>query len=155
MWHIGSLNPQSAWPPDRNANTWIGHQPSWGSFCFPSMGVVVRAGKACKRATPEGSTIVLESILPMSSVRLLPVVIRLLCHSWGGFHFCRKQVVLLLWEANGSTWERVCGDSLLPWHMLNLVVPSHKSHAETQDKSTHLWELRWIQEFCKRFVISL
>ena len=45
------------------------------------MGVEGGAGKACKRATPEGSTIVLESILPMSSVRLLPVVIGLLCHS--------------------------------------------------------------------------
>lgn len=45
------------------------------------MGVVVRVGEARKRATLEGSTIVLESILPMSSVRLLPVVIGLLCHS--------------------------------------------------------------------------
>ena len=51
-------------------HTGVGHQQSWGGFCFPNMGVVT-AGEACKGDILEGNTIVKGSIILLSSVHLV------------------------------------------------------------------------------------
>lgn len=99
---------------------------------------VVVAGDACTGATLEGSTSVQGSILHRSSVDLLSVVVGLPWQGGATLSELRRlplllQVAYLRTLVGQQEHLRVC-----LWYILNLVVVSHKPHAETQNAGWHL-----------------
>ena len=105
---------------------------------------VVTAGEACKGAILEGNTILRGSILHLSSVYLLSAVVSL---EWQGDRksselrrpLLLQQVAYLLALAGQQEHaECICNDLMFSWYILNLIVVSHKSQAETKDTGGHL-----------------